>query len=74
MSDVNQNRRSGIRCWPVMTHIGPFSEDGPTIEKLHQHIKENGFSLTRRLHEIYMSDIGKVQPSKWKIIARQPMS
>ena len=54
-------------------HIGPFSEEGPTVEKIHRFIKENGFTLTGKHHEIYLSDIRKSAPEKWKTIIRQPM-
>jgi len=59
------------RCAQIL-HIGPFSEEGPTIEKVHQFID----SMSRRAgrhHEIYLSDIRKAEPSKWKTIIRQPM-
>lgn len=54
-------------------HIGPFSEEGPTIEKIHGFIQENGFKLSGKHHEIYLSDIKKAAPEKWKTIIRQPM-
>jgi hypothetical protein len=54
-------------------HIGPFSKEGPTIEKLHNFIKENGFKLVGKHHEIYLSDIRKATPEKWKTIIRQPI-
>lgn len=54
-------------------HIGPFSGEGPTIEKLHRFIVESGFQLTGKHHEIYLSDIRKAAPAKWKTIIRQPM-
>jgi hypothetical protein len=54
-------------------HIGPFSEEGPTVEKIHHFIKENGFTLTGKHHEIYLSDIRKSAPEKLKTIIRQPM-
>jgi len=54
-------------------HIGPFSEEGSTIEKVHNFIKENGFKLTGKHHEIYLSDIRKAAPEKWKTIIRQPI-
>jgi hypothetical protein len=53
-------------------HIGPFSEEGPTVEKLHRFIESRG-RLTGKHHEIYLSDIRKAAPSKWKTILRQPM-
>jgi hypothetical protein len=59
------------RCAQVM-HIGPFSEEGPTIEKVHQFISTRG-RLTGKHHEIYLSDIRKANASNWKTIIRQPM-
>ena len=57
---------------PIM-HIGPFSEEGPTIEKLHNFIKDNGYELHGKHHEIYLSDIRRAAPEKWKTIIRQPI-
>jgi hypothetical protein len=54
-------------------HIGPFTEEGPTIEKVHQFIKENGSERRGKHHEIYLSDIRKGDPAKWKTVIRQPM-
>jgi hypothetical protein len=54
-------------------HIGPFSEEGPTIEKLHNFIKDNGYELHGKHHEIYLSDIRRAAPEKWKTIIRQPI-
>ncbi len=53
-------------------HIGPFSEEGPTIERLHNHIGATK-SLAGKHHEIYLSDIRRSDPQKWKTIIRQPM-
>lgn len=55
-------------------HIGPFSEEGPTIEKVHAFIAENGSRMVGKHHEIYLSDIRRAAPEKWKTIVRQPMS
>ncbi|MFQ5585797.1 MAG: GyrI-like domain-containing protein [Thermodesulfobacteriota bacterium] len=54
-------------------HIGPFSEEGPTIEKVHLFIEENGSQRAGKHHEIYLSDIRRAAPEKWKTIVRQPM-
>lgn len=53
-------------------HIGPFSEEGPTIEKVHAFIAANGFKLSGKHHEIYLSDIRRAAPEKWKTVVRQP--
>lgn len=55
-------------------HIGPFSEEGPTIEKVHRFIEESGREPRGKHHEIYLSDIRKADPAKWKTIIRQPMA
>jgi len=54
-------------------HIGPFSEEGPTIEKLHRFIREQGLDLRGKHHEIYLSDIRRAAPENWKTILRQPV-
>jgi hypothetical protein len=54
-------------------HIGPFSEEGPTIQKVHEFIEAKGRRLRGKHHEIYLSDIRKAAPEKWKTIIRQPM-
>lgn len=59
------------RCAQVM-HIGPFSAEGPTIEKLHQFIAARG-QMTGKHHEIYLSDIRRARPASWKTLIRQPM-
>ena len=55
-----------------LLHVGPFSEEGPTIQRLHTFIEEHG---TRRgkHHEIYLSDIRRAAPERWKTILRQPV-
>lgn len=60
---------AGGRCAQIL-HIGPFTEEGPTIAKVHQFIDSRG---TRRgkHHEIYLSDIRKAAPSTWKTVIRQ---
>ena len=54
-------------------HIGPFSDEGPTIERVHQFIADTGDHLVGKHHEIYLSDIRRAAPEKWQTIIRQPM-
>ena len=54
-------------------HLGPFSEEGPTIERIHKFVQDKGYSQTGKHHEIYLSDIRKAAPEKWKTIIRQPI-
>lgn len=53
-------------------HVGPFTEEGPTIERLHGYIQARS-DLAGKHHEIYLSDIRRAHPSRWKTIIRQPM-
>lgn len=55
-------------------YIGPFTEEGPTIEKVHRFIDDNGSHRVGKHHEIYLNDMRRVAPEKWKTIVRQPMS
>ena len=54
-------------------HIGPYSAEAPTIERLHNFIKENGYELKGKHHEIYLSDPRRSVPEKMKTVIRQPM-
>lgn len=60
------------RCAQIL-HVGPFSEEGPTIERLHAFITARS-TLRGQHHEIYLSDIRRAAPAKWKTIIRQPMA
>ena len=60
------------RCAQIL-HIGPFSAEGPTIQRLHQFIADCGCNRAGKHHEIYLSDIRKADPAKWKTIIRQGM-
>lgn len=55
-------------------HLGPYSAEGPTVARLHQHIADNGWNLGGTHHEIYLSDPRKTDPAKMKTIIRQPFS
>ena len=59
------------RCAQVL-HVGPFSEEGPTIRRVHGFI-EARTALSGKHHEIYLSDIRRGDPSRWKTVIRQPM-
>ena len=55
-------------------HIGPYSEEGPTIHKLHhEFIPANNLLEAGKHHEIYLGDPRKVAPEKLKTVLRQPV-
>ncbi|MDD1770557.1 MAG: GyrI-like domain-containing protein [Methanomassiliicoccales archaeon] len=53
-------------------HIGPYDKEGPNIEKVHKVILSLGKKPNGKHHEIYMSDMRKTPPEKWKTVIRQP--
>jgi hypothetical protein len=54
-------------------YLGPYSEEAPTIEKIHQFIAEAGYQRTGKHHEIYLSDPRRTAPERLKTVIRQPM-
>lgn len=56
-------------------HIGPYSEERPTVQKIHDFIKiERGEfdGLKKKHHEIYLSDPRKANHETMKTVIRQP--
>lgn len=54
-------------------HIGPYTAEAPTIEKLHTYLSINGYSLRGKHHEIYLGDPRRTAPEKLKTVIRQPV-
>lgn len=53
-------------------HVGPFTDEGPTIAKLHEHIDARSGRAGKH-HEIYLSDVRRAAPERWRTLLRQPM-
>ncbi len=54
-------------------YFGAYADEGPTIQKIHQHIHDTGHQLHGKHHEIYLGDPRKTAPAKLKTVIRQPM-
>lgn len=55
-------------------HIGPYSEEGPTIARMHhEFMPEHGLVENGHHHEIYLNDPRKTDSSKLKTVLRQPV-
>ena len=52
-------------------HIGPYSAEAPTIDKIRDFIEEKGYKLNGKHHEIYLSDPRKTASEKMKTVIRQ---
>lgn len=55
-------------------HIGSFDDETPTLREMHaRFIPDSGYKMTKKHHEIYLSDFRKVAPDKLRTILRQPI-
>ncbi len=54
-------------------YVGPFADEGPTIQRIHDFIHAGGKELCGKHHEIYLSDLRRTAEEKLKTIIRQPM-
>ncbi len=54
-------------------HLGPYIDEGPTIEALHSFIAEQSLSRQGHHHEIYLTDPRRSKPERMKTIIRQPV-
>jgi hypothetical protein len=55
-------------------HVGPYSEEAPTIERLHAWVVEQGYELRGRHHEIYLGDPRRTAPERLKTVIRHPVN
>ena len=53
-------------------HVGPYSAEGPTIQRIHKFISDSGRELAGKHHEIYLSDPRRASPDKMMTVVRQP--
>jgi hypothetical protein len=54
-------------------HIGPYAEEAPTIERLHDWVAAQGYELRGRHHEIYLGDPRRTAPERLKTVLRHPV-
>lgn len=55
-----------------IVHVGPYSEEGPTIERLHDFVRKQGLRPCGRHHEIYLGDPRRSAPARLRTVLRQP--
>jgi hypothetical protein len=51
-------------------HIGPYSEEPTTVERMRAFAETNGYTFANRHHEIYLSDPRRCAPAKMKTVLR----
>lgn len=54
-------------------HRGPFAAEQPTVQRLHAFVRERGYELRGRHHEIYLSDFNRTAPENLRTIVRHPV-
>ena len=63
-------------CVQIM-HIGSFDSEPESVALMDKYLAENGgendISESRLHHEIYLSDVRKSAPEKWKTVIRHPI-
>lgn len=63
-------------CVQIM-HTGPFDDEPKSVAFMDAFIKEKGYANdmngSRLHHEIYLSDVRKVPPDRWKTVIRHPI-
>jgi hypothetical protein len=57
-----------------LLHLGPYADERPSIERLHEAISAAGFTPVGRHHEIYLGDPRRAAPEKLRTILRQPVA
>jgi hypothetical protein len=58
-----------------LMHVGPYSAEAPSIERLHRFIHDHGGAFDGREqkhHEIYLGDPRRAKPEKLRTVIRQP--
>lgn len=75
---------SGVEFLPVeeglcvqIMHRGAFDDEPETVAVMDTYLAENGyendFSDVRLHHEIYLSDVRRAAPEKWRTVIRHPI-
>jgi hypothetical protein len=57
-------------------YLGSYSEEGPTIQALHQFVRDAGYTFESpglKHHELYLGDPRRSAPEKLRTIIRQPV-
>ena len=72
VNEIGYEKMSEGACVQIL-HVGPFSTEPETIEKMIEFLDENNFVPNGLHHEIYLSDPRRVAPEKMKTVLRQPV-
>ncbi len=54
-------------------HIGPYSEEPRSLDKMQAYIDEHGYRYRDHHHEIYLGDPRRAKPEKLRTVLRHPV-
>ena len=54
-------------------HVGPYKDEWPTIQRLQDGMRREGYVPNGKHHEIYLGDPRRAKPENLKTILRQPV-
>ncbi|MEJ1154090.1 GyrI-like domain-containing protein [Microbacterium marmarense] len=73
LDEVRLETLAESRCVQTL-HVGSFDDEVSVLAEMHDRfIPEQGFAMTGKHHEIYLSDFRRVEPAKLRTILRQPV-
>lgn len=55
-------------------HIGPYSDEPRTLEKMQAFMEDQGYKFRGKHHEIYIGDPRRAKPEKLKTVLRHPVA
>ena len=73
VSNVKLEKLNEGTCVQAL-HVGPYDQVGKTIEPMVLFAETEGYKISGRYHEIYLSDPRRVAPEKLKTIIRLPIT
>lgn len=73
LANIRMGELNEGTCVQIL-HVGPYSEEGPVIDKMHhEFMPANGFAPHNKHHEIYLNDPRRTAAEKLKTVLRQPV-
>lgn len=74
LDDVRLESLVEARCVQTL-HVGSFDDEAAVLARLHEEIIPGaGLRMVGKHHEIYLSDVRRVAPSRRRTILRQPVA
>ena len=56
-------------------HLGSYDDEAELLERMHhEFVPSQGLTMVGKHHEIYLSDVRKVEPARLRTILRQPVA